>query len=106
MMRNMLCAAALAAVLLPGLAAAHAPVEIVANPIQPRAQIARTTASGAFSVVVAPNLVEYARAGAAALAESARYCQSIGKTAPAEFGRVRRYSDLVLEGWEFRGRCR
>lgn len=86
-------------------AAAHSSSEILSNPWQPRTEFATTTAAGNFVLVVAPNLVDYTRARAAALAESARYCQSIGKAAPAKFGRIDRYSDIVLDGWEFAGKC-
>jgi hypothetical protein len=91
--------------LLPQSGAAHSVEQVLNNPIAPRAQLAASSRWGHFAVVVSPNLVEYERAGAAALAETARYCQSIGKSAPVQFSYVRRYSTYVLDGWEFGGTC-
>ena len=96
---------AMALTLAPGMGLAHSDRAILANPWGPHTEFAVTTAGGDFVLVVAPNLVEYAEARAAAVAESARFCQSLGKTAPAEFGHISRYSDTVLDGWEFAGRC-
>ena len=102
-------AAAASALALLAMAAAPARASsdqaMMANPWQPQAEFAVTTAAGGFVLVVAPNLVEHARARASALAKAARYCQSIGKSAPAEFDYVKRYSDYVLDGWEFGGAC-
>lgn len=84
---------------------AHSSAEILANDTRAHAEFAVTSAAGEFVLVVAPNLVDYASANAAALAETARYCQSIGKAAPAAFGQVERYSDYVLDAWEFSGTC-
>lgn len=89
----------------PYAALAHSEGQTMHTPFQPQAQIAVNDRWGRFSIVVHPNLVEYPRASSAALAESARYCQSIGKSAPAAFRYVRRHSDHVLDGWEFGGRC-
>lgn len=106
MMRRTWMATVVAVALVPGTGLAHSEGQVLDRPFEPRAQIAVNDRWGRFSVVVSPTLVEYPRASAAALAESARYCRGIGKSAPQDFTYVRRHSQHVLDAWEFGGRCR
>lgn len=98
--------AAFGAVAVPAAGIAHSADAVMQASGSPQAEFAVTTDQGKFVVVVTPNLVNYTKASAAALAEVARYCQSIGRTAPARFGYVHRYSDFALDGWEFGGACK
>lgn len=98
-------AAGLSAALLSHPAAAHSDREIDANPFQPRAEMADTRDNGAFTVVVAPSLADKAAAAAAARAESAKFCQRLGMSAPETFRRYRPHSTYVLDAWEFSGKC-
>lgn len=104
-MRKCLLVPALVLGVLPQLAVAHSAAEVFANPFTPRAQMAETSGNGAFTVVVAPNLTDMKAAEAAARAESARFCQSIGMSAPDTFRYHNLHSDHVLDAWEFGGRC-